>query len=452
MDINLKHKIKNSLGASYKEGIAASLMSAAMDYYLIPFGLFLGATAQEIGFLIAIPNLLSSFSQFFCVQGVKTFGGSRLKLIVTGIMIQAILLIPVASLVFPHISSRVEILILFVSFFRFLGNLIGPAWGSLMSDYLSEKDRGNYFGHRSRAVGISGVIGIGFWGLFLFLVKRVSAAWAFFGLFLGAAFFRFLSCYYMKQMTDLPARHVPEHDFTFWMFVIRLRESNFVKFVFYVAVLTFSMQLAGPYFSVYMLRDLKFNYLTYMSIHLSLVVASLFSFPIWGRHADLVGNARILKITGFLIPVSTVFWPFTKNPVCLMAIEALSGFALGGFALCSTNFIYDAVSPEKRVRCIGYFNLITGMAIFMGASFGGFLSDKLPPFHGSSILSLFRISAVLRSASNFFLAGHFQEVRQSTKKISSADLLFSVVGVRPILGANTETDILADVHHGSRKG
>src|SRR5690242_13626621 len=64
-------EIKQSLDACYKEGIASALMMTILDYYLVPFFLFLKATTPQIGFLTAVPPLLSSFSQFFAVQAVR---------------------------------------------------------------------------------------------------------------------------------------------------------------------------------------------------------------------------------------------------------------------------------------------------------------------------------------------------------------------------------------------
>lgn len=437
----LAPEIQKSLKACYREGIAASVMMGVIDYYMIPLALFLGASTQQIGFLVAIPNLVSALSQFMAVRAVK-LAGSRLRLLVGGIGVQAMLMLPLAFIGLRNFPYRVELLIVLTTFFRLLGTLIGPAWGSLVSDYLPENLRGNYLGYRSRASGLAGIVGISFWGLLLYLLKKISSAWAFSALFAGATFFRMVSFYYMRKMTDLPMHHTREHDFTFWMFIRRFRESNFVKFIFYVAGITFATQMAVPYFSVYMLRDMKLNYLMYMGVHLSSVLTGLISFPIWGKHADVVGNAHILKITSFFLPILPLLWIAAPNGPCLALVEMFGGFVWGGFNLCSANFIYDAVSPQKRVRCLGYFNLITGAAVFAGASIGGYLADKLPPIWGKPLGGIFLLSAFFRFCADFFLSNHFQEVRRTARKVSSGKLFFSVAGIRPILGENTEPDIL----------
>lgn len=409
-----------------------------MDYFVIPYGLFLGASVLEIGLLIAIPNLLASIAQLFAVHVVR-LSGSRLKFLVSGIAVQASLLIPVSLLAFLSFEQRVVILIASMTLFKIIGNLIGTAWGSLMSDYLPENKRGHYLGWRSQVIGIAGVIGVALAGLMLFLLHQANRALAFFLLFLIASILRFTSSGLMSKMVDLPLHYQPGSDFTFLMFLRRFRESNFVKYVLYVSSITFAVHLASPYFSVYMLNNLKFNYLFYMSVHLSAVVMGLIAFPIWGRHADVVGNAKILKIASFLIPLIPILWMFSKNPFYLMGVEMFSGFVWGGFNLCTANYIYDAVSPAKRVRCLGYFNLINGIALCLGASLGGFLAERLPPLWGYRLLSLFLLSGVIRFAAHFFLSKKFKEVRASVKHVSSSDLFFSVAGIRPISELNLES-------------
>ncbi|MFH1800220.1 MAG: MFS transporter [Candidatus Omnitrophota bacterium] len=441
-DFLSQNPYRKSLDISWKEGIAASVMQAAADEYLIPLGLFLGATPMDIGFLVAIPHLLGSLSQFFAVKAVEFFG-SRLRFLVRASFFQALFLLPLAIFPFFLFPSRILALIFFVTLFRILANLIVTVWGGLASDYLAPEERGKYFGWRSRITGVAGMITTVLGGVLLNAFKPFSTAAGFCILFGVTASARFISSGLMARMQDVPEQKKPEDIFTFFMFLRRFKESNFVKFVFYVASITFATMLAAPYFSVYMLRNLHFSYLTYMLVHMGAIVATLISFPIWGKHADKIGNAKVLKTTSLLIPMIPVLWLFSSNPVYLFMIEIFAGFVWGGFNLCSLNFVYDAVSPGKRMRCLSYFGFINGVATFMGAGLGGYLAERLPRLNGSRILMLFVISAFLRFLSHFLLSRHFHEVRQTTQKISGVDLFFSVVGIRPFLEKGRNWSLLS---------
>lgn len=435
-------KLQQSLSACTKDGVAAQVMISIIDTYIVPFGLLLGADNQQIGWLVAIPNLLASLTQAWAVSAVN-YTGSRLRVITRGVFIQALFLLPIGFLAFFPASHKLTILTVLICIYKIIAGVTGPAWGSLVSEYLPAHRRGDYFGWRSRIMGITSLVTLAFWGTFLFWWnKRVTPQSGFLIMFLASTAARFVSYNLLTHMMDLPFQKTQESEFTLWMFLKRIRESNFVRYVFYVAGITFATNLSAPYFSVHMLRDLNFNYLSFMAVTLASTLTSLIAFPLWGRHADQVGNARILKTTGSLVGLIPIMWIFFHKMFPLFLIEAFAGFVWGGFNLCAVNYIYDAVSPSKRLRCLGYFNLINGLAIFAGASLGGWMSTRLPPIFGFPLLSLFLVSAAGRFLVHLLWSGQFQEVRTEVKPISSTKLFFSVVGLNPMIGRNTEANVM----------
>ncbi|MSR77203.1 MAG: MFS transporter [Candidatus Omnitrophica bacterium] len=434
----MSNPYQKSLAISWQEGIPAAVMLAVMDNYLIPLGLFLGASPKQIGLLVAFPNLLSSIVLLFAIHAVKR-AGSQLRFLIFATLLQALILIPVCFLpLMPSGALAISFLILLITIFRMTGNLISTVWQSLISHYLPPEGRGNYFGWRSQVSTLASVLGVAGGGLLLYFFDRSGSSkkLGFILLFVSATVCRLISSYLMSKMEDVTIPHDRTHDFTFWMFIMRIRESNFVKFVLFVASISLTTNLASPYFNVYILKELNFSYLQYMIVMLLTTLVGWIAFPIWGRHADHVGNAKILHITSLLIPLVPFLWLFSKNFYYLIAVEIYAGFIWAGFNLCSVNFIFDAVTPGKRTRCLSYFNLINGAAIFIGASLGGFLAEHLPPLWGSRFYSLFALSTLLRFISHSFLSGKFQEVRKTHRKISSLDLFFSVAGIKPILGRN----------------
>ncbi|HNV85393.1 MAG TPA: MFS transporter [Candidatus Omnitrophota bacterium] len=437
-DSALPENIRRSLSISWKEGIPAAIMAGIVDYYMIPYALFLGASTPQIGFLISVPNLFGSITQLFAVRAVAV-SGSRLRFVLIGAITQAAVLFLAATLALRSgPDSKVYALIFLLTVFRMMGHLIGTVWNSLVSDYLPPEQRGNYFGWRSSIVGIAGIAGIGIAGVLLSCMKEISQTFGYVLLFILASFSRAVSARLLSKMADVSSCASREGDFGFLEFIGRFRESNFVRYTLYVAGVIFATHISAPYFSVYMLRDLHFSYLQYMAIILAGTGTTLIVYPIWGRHADLVGNARILKTMSFLIPLIPLLWLISKNPVYLFGVEIFSGFVWGGFNLCVTNYIFDAVSPPKRVRCLGYFGLINGFAVFFGAFLGGILAEKLPPLLGYRILTLFLISGVLRFFAHFLLSGRFQEIRASVRRVSNFQLFFSAFGIKPLTAGDED--------------
>lgn len=429
-----KTSIDKSLRACIKEGVASQVMIGIFDYYLNPLAIFLKATNVQIGLLASIPAVLSSFSQAFAIAGVQ-WVGSRKALLTKGCFIQAVMLVPIAFLVFLKDGHRIEYLILLVVIFRVIGSIMGPAWGSMVSDYLPEHLRGEYFGKRSQIVSVSGLIVMAVLGIFLFLCKGLEM-WAFFFIFLLAAICRFISARYMTQMVELP--HAPAAGEPPGV------AHNYRNFVIYMASITFATQLVAPFTSVYMLKDLHFSYLSYMSVILTASLTGLIFFPVWGRNADVVGNLKVMKLTGWFLPFVPLLYMFCHFPWQLMIVESFNGFIWAGFNLCATNFIYDSASAQKRVQFLCYFNVVNGMALFAGASLGGLLASHFPAVGGSQLFYLFLLSAVCRLMTQAFLFPRIQEVRRSYQYVNSSKLFVSVLGIRPLLGDNTERVVLPD--------
>jgi MFS family permease len=431
-----KVNVRESLRASFKDGIFASFMGGVTDHYATPLALFLGATVQQVGLITALPNLLSSLSQFFAVRIIYWVGG-RIKLLVRLVFSQASLLLCIAMLPWLEISGRVELLLVLLILAALCGGLAGPAWGSLMSDYIPSSKRGRYFGWRNRTIGAVALGSVITSGLILNSFQEVSYAAGFLIIFSLAALARYASAYFVKQMDEPPHRRDPASDFTFLMFVARFRESNFLKFVVFCACLTFATYLSAPFFAVFMLRDLQLSYLTYMALQVCSSFASLVALPLWGKHADLVGNVRVLRLSSLFAALVPAFWLWSRDPAYLMLVQIWGGFSWSGVTLSAANFIYDAVTPQKRVRCIAYFNVINGVALFLGSSTGGFLAARLPPLFGYSLLSLFALSCLCRLFFYLLLSRSFREVRPA-HEVTVHELFFSVVGIRPLVGRARE--------------
>src|SRR5581483_9877924 len=123
----------------------------------------------------------------------------------------------------------------------------------------------------------------------LYRVSSRSAVLGFAIIFSAGALGRFVSATYLARVRDVPQRHDPAADFTFYRFIVRFRHSNFVKFVAFTAMMSLATYLSAPFFAVFMLRDLGFSYFTYMVLQVLATLAGLFALPMWGMHADAVG-------------------------------------------------------------------------------------------------------------------------------------------------------------------
>lgn len=424
-----KDKVNESLRFSLLDGIFASGMVGFTQDYFTPFLLLLGATVRHVGILGALPNLASALLQVKSADLTERLG-SRKKTITTFVFLQAVMLLPMVAIALRS-GCTPAVFIAMVTLFTAFGAFALPPWGSLMSDLVSEEKRGEYFGWRNKVLGFLIVLFSFIAGVTLHYMKPRNVFNGFALIFAFAFLSRLLSWYFLRKMHEPYLEHKKENSFTLLMFLGRIKESNFAKFVLFVAMLNFSVNLAAPFFAVFMLRDLRFNYLTYTAITATATLMVYLMMGRWGRHADRVGNLRILRFTAPAIGTLPLFWIVNQQPLFLIFIQIISGFVWAGFNLCASNFIYDATSPEKRTRCISYFSVINGVAICCGALLGGFLIEHLPPLFGNKILAIFLISSILRFIVVFVMSPKIKEVRE-VESIHSRRLFLSMVGLQPL--------------------
>jgi len=340
------------------------------------------------------------------------------------------MLVPITALGFFLKGHGVLSLIVCVTLYTSFNAFALPAWQSLMSDYLPHKKRGRYFGWRNKVLGtvtIACLLGAGV----ILQFFRQNPLRGFVLIFSAAALCRFACVYFLCRMYE--QKHASRADayFSFLEFVRRAPESNYAKFVFFVSAFTFSVYLASPFFSVFMLKDLKFDYLTYTVLVTTVSAATILTIDRWGRTADRIGNIKVLRVTAFFIASLPFCWIFNQHPVYLFFAQALSGIAWAGFNLCALNFIYDAVTPAKRTRCIAYFSACNGTAVFLGSFAGGFLASRLPIVFGWRLLTLFFISGLLRFFIALSLPARIREVR-AIEPISTKDLLLRIIGLKSV--------------------
>jgi MFS family permease len=424
-----KGKIRQSLRNSFIDGAFCSAMIGFTDQYITPFAIALKATSAQIGMLTAFPSLVASLIQLKSADVTERLK-SRMRIIRIFVFFHAFMYLPIFLIPLLFKTNRALWLILFITLAVSFNAFPGPAWTSLMADHIPARSRGKYFGWRNRLLGMITVV-CAFLAGFILNIFGKEKLYGFI-VIIGLAFVsRLVSWYFLSKMYEPPIKVTKEHYFTFWDFIKRTRESNFAKFVIYVASISFAQNISGPFFAVYMLRDLNLSYGMYTIIVTSSTIATLLTMGIWGRHADVVGNIKVIRFTSFLIPVIPMLWLFSQNIVYLIVIQLFAGYVWAGFNLSIFNFVYDAVIPEKRTRCVSYFNVINGTAICCGALLGGFLAKNLPPLLGHRLLALFLLSGILRAIFAATILPMIKEVRR-VEKISSLDLFFSVTRLRPI--------------------
>ncbi len=415
---------------SIRDGSFYSIMDGMGLRYITPYALSMGSSNKLIGVLGVLPALLGNILRVFFNKSF--YKKSRKEIVLHFIFIQAFFWIPLLLVGLSYFFFGLSLfyaslfLIICYSVIIISGVIAAPAWTSWMQD-LVEDHRGEYFGKRNRINGLVLVISMLTAGFILDYFSKGQIFFGFVILFGLACIGRYISFSFLKKQYEPKAIKDDKAYFSFFQFIKKMPSNNFGRFVIFISLTSFAVAIASPFFSVYMLKELKLSYLSFTLINLSALISPILFLSFIGRLSDKIGTVRIMKISGFLIAFVPLLWIFSIflvnfSPLILITylfiIELFSGFIWAAFNLASSNFIYDAVTKQKIILCFTYFGFINSIGAFFGGFIGGQISSisSFSLFGLGGILSVFLISFVLRILPSIFVASRLKEVREVDSK------------------------------------
>jgi len=401
---------KKSLKFSIYDGAAFAVMDGMTASFLAPFAVALNASVNLIAALSYIPQLLGAFAQLLSTKIAEMFR-DRKKILVIGSFVHAIFWIPL--LLIPYATPNQKyLLVVYVAIQAVFVQIMLPVGNSLLGDIVPKYERGKFFGLRNKIIGVISFASALSAGLILTYLSPKNIFLGFAILFSFAFIGRSLSGIFKIFMANPAPDFEHEEKFSIADFVKRMDRTNYGHFVKYLTLFKFATNIAAPFFTLYMLRDLNFTYLQFTIITASELIASFIAMGIWGRLIDEKGTKFVLYISGLLTPLIPLFWLFSGNFYYLLIVGAFSGAAWAGFNLSASNFIFDSVQPENRIRCISYHKFFEGIALFIGAVLGGFLINYVPAWiFISGIPIVFLVSGILRLIASLILLPTLKEAR-----------------------------------------
>ncbi len=424
-----------------REGACTAVMQGAGENFFTAFALTFNATTSQIGLLNALPAFLGTFAQLASVIWLRWFN-HRHAIVVTGAAAQAALWLPLLLLPFLFPEHGAALIIACAVPLVVVGHFSIPAWNSLITDLLDPNTRGAYFAKRARimsAISFTALIG---GGMLLSWTTHHQAAWVGFTiLFLLAAVARGFAAHYLQRLDESDAPVTEHLSLRLKDFVGTGRHEAFLRFLLFSGFMHVSALLAGPYFAVYLLRDLHLSYMEYSFWAAASVIGGFLAINGWGRIGDLYGNRKLLLATGFGLPVLPFLYLMTEEVWWLIMINGLAGMLWSGFNLGLQNIVYDLVKSEERAGAVAVSNGVIATSAFIGTMIGGRLSTVLTPEiiigefevqFASNLPVIFFVSALLRLAVAILFIKPLKEVRD-VEPISHHELFLELPLIKPMM-------------------
>jgi MFS family permease len=420
--INEESLKRKTMKLSITEGSVGVFSNVLVENYIIPFSLSINSTPFQIGLLTSIGNLISPLGQLIGSQQIEQ--KSRKNVLIRGIIGQCsmwLIFIFIAILFLLNFLTLWLTWILFAVYLGFMlfSGMMTPPWFSFMGDIVPDSVRGRYFAKRNlitQLIAIMGTFSLSFLldflgfndliflGFIIIFIIGISARLISMALFNG---------HYYPPYNFEVKDHVKSSQF-----IKELTKSNFGKFTLLVSLLTLGQWIAKPFFSVYMIDELHFDYSLFIFINLASTLIGLFFFPLLGRFSDKFGNVKLLRIGGIIIPFIPFLWIIFNTPLqIILGIQVWSGIGWTSFNLAASNFIYDNIPSKKRGKYIALYNLLIGISI----TFGGFIGSIIITFVDIMMINpfhlVFILSGIVRIIAIVVLMPKVKEVRVLAKPI-----------------------------------
>jgi MFS family permease len=425
-----------------RDGAWFAVMQGGGENYLSAFALLLHATAFQIGLLSALPQLVGTWTQLLSVKVLNRVH-HRKTIILTGAIGQTALWLPLLALPLFFPAQGPWLLIACTVLYFGMGHFVIPAWNSLITDLVDPTTRGTYFAHRAKVMAVTGFAALCGAGLLLNVAEAWDHRWAGFALiFLLAAAARSISVRYLARLDETATPATREAEFHPLVFLRHAGGGHLKNFLLFSGLMHVCVLIAGPYFVIYMLRDLHFTYLQYATWLATGVLGQFLTLNRWGRIGDRFGNKKVLLVTGLTVPFLPMLYLFSANFYFVVLVNFLGGIIWAGLSLGLQNYVFDSVRAEDRAKGVAVWNTVNAMGWFVGAMLGGWLATVAPSEVSlpglelrlvSNLPVVFFISGALRLVVSLSLLRTFGETRP-VEPISHRDLFSELPLVKPLNG------------------
>ena len=302
--------------------------------------------------------------------------------------------------------------------------LAAPAWSSLIGDLVPENQRGRYFGRRNRSIGFVSFVAMAAGGLILDALVPEFGGGAYAVLFAVAFLGRAIGLFFLARHYDPDLElSEPEGD-SIVAFLRRMGASDFGRLVRFNTIFHVATFIISPLFVVYFLEYLDVTYWEYSVMLAAAAISNFLTIRYWGLNADRFGNRAVLTISSWVLAFFPFLWfgvwylPASMQFPIAVAIQVVGGLAWAGYNLSVANFQFDSVQRKHRVRSFGHYNLLHGIAIFLGGTIGGFLADNEAIRVGtiSGIFFVMLLSGFLRILVCLILLPGLRELRRVKRR------------------------------------
>jgi len=381
--------MKHFYVSSFVQGLAEELIAP----FIPLFALSLGATKTLIGLVSSLPNITGLLSQVLWGSVVE-IAKNRKFLVILGGIVWSLFWIPISFV------KEVYTLIILLTLQSILSSITVPAWTIMFIQLSPKYRRGEVIGNLNTASSLGYFVGSMIGGLIL---RQFGFVYFIFYMICFLGIISKIVFIHVEEPVILSTRSFKEVlKSTFSLEITK--NKKMVNLIGAIAFLNFSVSIAGPFFSVYIVKNLGGSIMDVAIISAIGFISRIIFYRPWGSLVDYLGTRTVML--SCIIPIS--FYPFVyaiSNSLVWVYLYAFIGQASwAGFDTALFVYLSHILPHEKGSSSIAMYNMLTGLSSAVAPFVGGMVAEF------TSIWFVFILSTLLRIISMRFLDGLEEKV------------------------------------------
>lgn len=372
------------------DALASEAMGAlTTGVFLVGYALELGASNLAIGVLAAVP---------FAVQLLQLPGAVLIERLrrrrsicawVSGIGRTFLLATAAAPLLAP--PAGVVALIALMAVHQGMGAIGGCSWNSWMRDLVPPTEFGRFFGRRTAATTALATALAFLGGVVIDAWKRhlpEQAALGYASLFAASALIGLFGVHLLRITPDRPMAPVASPTHPLALLAAPFRDANFKRLIVFLSSWNFAVNLAAPFFTVYLLKTLGYPMIVVMALTIASQISNLAALGVWGSLIDRFSNKAVLGVSAPLFLACILAWTFTgltwvqpATLYLLVVIHILMGLSTAGVALASNNIAMKLSPAGQATAYLAANSVATASCAAVAPVIGGLGADFFARHH-----------------------------------------------------------------------
>lgn len=374
------HAAVRNLRFFWLDGLFAAISENFYLGYIALFALAYGASNSQVGLLAAAANLLGAAALFPGARLIETVGYRKPVVIWSGGIFGrfALLGLALVPIFFKDPMMAIIAIIFFDGLRSFMFNLANPAWTSMVADLVPDSMRARYFSSRNIAMGVAALIvaPIAGWMISSANFRFDSLTIGYQLVFLFAFLFGMVSTVSFASIKEASSVDVRANGHHRGDLRRALKGSpGFMGFVASAFIWNFALQIAAPFFNVYLVSAFQASATTIGILAGIASLAALYGQRVFAQVIDNRGAYWVQAATGLLIPLAPLAWAFITAPWQVGIINTFTGFLWAGYNLANFNLLLELTPAEQRARAVALFQLAVFGSAVLGPLAGGLLAD-----------------------------------------------------------------------------